>query len=137
RGELLVLNGTNMADGLTVAPGVPFGFMLGGVQVFINNRPCALYYVSQTQIAAIVPYATVEPVARIQVVKKGVASNVVTAFVYTTSPGAFSLTSNGIGLAAARHLNNSIVTENNPAHPNEFVQVFVTGLGDVSPAILD
>jgi len=137
RGELLVLNGNGLAGSLTVAPGIPFPFILGNVQVFINDRPCALYYVSQSQIAAIVPYGTVEPIARIQVVNNGVASNVVTSFVYNSAPGVFSLTSNGIGLAGARHLNNSIVTEDNPAHPGEFVQVFLTGLGNVSPAIAD
>ena len=137
RGELVILYGTNLADALAVSPGVPFELMLGGVQVLMNNRPCALYYVSPGQIAAIVPYGTTEPIVQIQVVKNGVLSNAVTAFVYQSAPGVFSLSVNGIGLGAVLHADYTVVDEDHPAHPGEIVQVFLTGLGDVFPTIRD
>jgi len=61
----------------------------------------------------------------------------VTAFVYQSAPGVFSLTNNGIGLGAVLHPDFSIVTEDHPAFPGEFVQIFLTGLGDVFPTIQD
>ena len=137
RGELLLLYGTNLADALVVSPGVPFQLMLGGVQVFMNNRPCALYYVSPDKIAAIVPYGTTEPIVQIQVVKNGQTSNAVTAFVYKSAPGVFSLSVNGIGPGAVLHADYSLVTAARPAHPGEIVLVFLTGLGDVFPTIPD
>ena len=136
RGELLILYGTNLADHLVVAA-APFPLVLDNVQVLMNNRACALYYVSSGQIAAIVPYGTTEGIVQIQVMKNGQASNAVTAFVYQSAPGIFSLTNNGIGLGAVLHPDFSIVTEDHPAHPGEFVQIFLTGLGDVFPTVAD
>ena len=136
RGELVILYGTNLADGLSVST-TPFPLMLGGVQVLMNNRPCALYYVSPGAIAAIVPYGTIEPIVQIQIVKNGQTSNAITTFRYESAPGVFSLTANGVGLGAVLHPDFSIVTEDHPAHPGEFVQIFLTGLGDVFPTIAD
>jgi len=136
RGELLILYGTNLANNLAVS-NVPFTLSLGGVQVLMNGRPCALYYVSPGSVAAIVPYATTEAIVQIQVVKNGQPSNTVTAYRYDSAPGVFSLTQDGVGLAAALHPDFSRVTAANPARPGEIVAVFLTGLGDVSPTIAD
>ena len=51
--------------------GNPFLTTLGGVQVIMNNRPAALYFVSPGQIAAIVPYGITESVIQVQVVRNG------------------------------------------------------------------
>ena len=135
-GELLVLYGINLANSTVVTPpGVAFPFMLDGVQVLINGRPSPLYYISPGQIAVVVPYGTVESIAEIKIVKNGQASNTVTAFVYESAPGVFSLTNNGIGSGAVLHADFSVVTAARPARPGEIVLVFLTGLGDVSPSI--
>ncbi|MCU1337513.1 MAG: hypothetical protein JWO19_3094 [Bryobacterales bacterium] len=133
RGELILLNGSGLADQFVQASGAPFPPMLGGVQVLINNVPAALYYVSPTVIAVLVPYGTASGIAQIQVVNKGTSSNAITAFVRTTAPGVF--VANGYGIA--QHLDYSLVTPGNPAHPGESLLVYVTGLGDVFPAIAD
>ena len=67
----------------------------------------------------------------------GQASNAITSFVYQSAPGIFALATNGIGLGAVLHADYSVVDEAHPAHPEEVVQIFLTGLGDVFPTIAD
>jgi len=107
------------------------------VQVLMNNRPAALYFVSPGQIAAIVPYGTVEGIVQIQVNNNGVTSNAVTEYRYLTHPGIFSQSQSGEGIGAVLHANYSLVTEANPAARGEVIQVFLTGLGAVFPTVAD
>ncbi len=134
-GELITIYGSNLAPS-TLADG-NFPTQLAGVQVMVNNRPAPIYVVSPTQISAAVPYATTELIAQIQVINNGVTSNTVTEFVNLTTPGVFTKPEGGLGYAAALHPDFSIITPSNPAQVGETVSLFVTGLGDVSPAIND
>ncbi|MEP7351587.1 MAG: hypothetical protein ABI824_00005, partial [Acidobacteriota bacterium] len=138
-GELLVLFGTGLAPGLTTAPsGAAFPQILGNVKVLFNNIPAALYYVSPTQIAVIVPYGITSSIAQIQVVNNNVTSNAVTAFVSATAPGIFSQNNQGVGNGSVLHnADGSLVTATNPAVPGEYIQVYLTGLGSVFPSIAD
>ncbi len=138
RGELITLSGINIGPGaLQVASTVPFPTTLGGVQVLINNRPAPIYYVSSTQVAAVVPYETTTSIAQIQVVYNQNSSNVVTELVNATTPGVFTNPPGGLGNAAAEHADGSLVTPSSPAQIGETIAVFVTGLGDVLPSIAD
>jgi uncharacterized protein (TIGR03437 family) len=67
----------------------------------------------------------------------GVLSNPITVPLSPTAPGVFSLSSNGLGDGAITHQNASVVNQGNPAMPGEIVQVYLTGLGAVSPAVQD
>jgi uncharacterized protein (TIGR03437 family) len=134
-GELITLHGENLASGTTVASSVPFPASLGGVEVRINGRLAPVYYASPDQVAAVVPYATTETIAQIEVVNNGVVSNAVTAFVYDAQPGVFTIPPGGVGLAAALHANNTLVEPGNPAREGEIISVFMTGLGAVSPPV--
>jgi uncharacterized protein (TIGR03437 family) len=85
----------------------------------------------------IAPYATTESFATFQVTNNGTPSNKVTVYVTPTAPGIFTLTQNGVGNAAALHADYSLVTPDNPAKVGETLQMFVTGLGAVTPAVAD
>ena len=138
RGELITLFGTNIGPStLQTASTIPFPTTLGGVQVLINNIPAPIYYVSSTQVSAIVPFEITTPVAQIQVVNNQSSSNVVTELVNATTPGIFTIPSGGIGYAAAEHADFSLVSPSSPAKAGETIAVFVTGLGDVFPSIAD
>jgi uncharacterized protein (TIGR03437 family) len=138
RGELITISGTNIGPStLQIASSIPLPTTLGGVKVLINNIAAPIYYVSSTQIAAIVPYETTAAVAQIQVVNNQTSSNVVTELVNLTAPGVFTIPPGGIGYAAAEHSDGSLVTTSSPAQIGETIAVFVTGLGDVFPSILD
>jgi uncharacterized protein (TIGR03437 family) len=138
RGELITIEGANIGpSALQVASTIPLPTTLGGVQVLINNLPAPIYYVSSTQIAAIVPYETNTSIAQIQVVYNQTSSNVVTELVNATAPGVFTNPAGGIGYAAAEHADGSLVTTSSPAQMGETIALFVTGLGDVFPSIMD
>jgi uncharacterized protein (TIGR03437 family) len=136
-GELLTLYGTNLADSLVVAPAIPFGIALGNVQVTINGVAAPIYYVSPTQISAIVPYELSAAIAQVQVITDGNPSNIVTMFTNETSAGVFSVPPGGLGYGAVLHQDGTLVTPANPAAIGETVSVYLTGLGAVSPGIAD
>ncbi len=140
-GELIVLTGTGLASGnLQVATSSTFPTLINGVQVLIDNIPAPLYYVSPTQIAAIVPYEVglySSSLATVQVVNNGANSNVVSEFLNLTTPGIFTNPADGIGLAAALHADYSLITEASPALGGENISVYLTGLGMVSPPVTD
>lgn len=141
-GELITLYGTGLASASTAMQGgQAFPTSLGGVSVSINNLPCPIYYVSPTQLSVIVPNEVASNqtgLANIQVTSNGVASNVVQMYLSDSAPGAFSQTENGIGLAAALHGGTgSLITSTNPAGAGEYISLFLTGLGPVTPAVAD
>jgi uncharacterized protein (TIGR03437 family) len=145
-GELLTLYGSNLAASTKVA-GIPFPTTgLGGVQVTIGGYPAAIYYVSPTQISAIVPYeVTVGDVVGIQVNNNGTMSNILTQYVSNTAPGVFTQNQSGTGYGEIEHLGigntvsavGSVVTDGNPAVEGETLAAYLTGLGAVSPTIAD
>jgi hypothetical protein len=60
---------------------------LGNVQVTINGVAAPIYYVSPTQISAIVPYELSAGIAQVQVITDGNPSNTITMFTNETSVG--------------------------------------------------
>jgi len=137
-GELLTLYGTNLANSLVIAPSIPFPNTLGNVQVSINGTPAPIYYVSPTQISAIVPYeVAADSIAQVQVTTNGTPSNIITMYTNKTSAGVFSVPPGGLGYGAVLHANGQLVTSANPAEIGETVSVYLTGLGAVSPTITD
>jgi uncharacterized protein (TIGR03437 family) len=135
-GEFLTLFGTGLSNS-TAGASLPFPGSLNGVSVSINERAAPVYFVSPTQIICLVPYATSEPLAVIQVTNKGVTSNAVTLFTDSSAPGVLTANESGTGGAAALHLNYTLVTASNPATVGETIQLFGTGLGAVTPAVAD
>jgi uncharacterized protein (TIGR03437 family) len=61
----------------------------------------------------------------------------VQAPVATSSPGIFSVNANGHGPGVITHLNFNFVSSQNPASRDEFVVIFLTGLGAVNPPVAD
>jgi uncharacterized protein (TIGR03437 family) len=137
-GELLTMYGSNLASATQVA-GIPFPTSLGGVQVTIGGYPAAIYYVSASQISAIVPYeVTVGSVADIQVTNNGALSNVVSNYVGATAPGVFTQNQNGTGYGEIEDAITGVpITAANPAIIGETLAIYLTGLGAVSPSIAD
>jgi uncharacterized protein (TIGR03437 family) len=117
---------------------LPISTTLGGVQVLVNGQPAPVYAVSQNQISVLIPYAVVgQSFATFQVEVNGSKSNAVTVYVDNSAPGIYTISQNGIGPGAILHSNFSAVTEKSPAKPGETVQLFMTGLGPVTPQVAD
>jgi uncharacterized protein (TIGR03437 family) len=142
-GELITLTGTGLysGSGLNVAPAGAFPTSLGGVSVTIDGTPCAIYYVSATQIAVVVPYelaSNTTGLANIQVTNNSVKSNIVQMYTTDAAPGSFSQKASGIGYAAALHASTGqLITQANPVQPGEYISLFLTGLGTVTPTVAD
>lgn len=141
-GELITLFGSGLASTtMAVAGGGPVPLSLGGVSATLNGIPCPVFAVSPGQISILVPYGVASYGAyNIQVTNNGVASNVVSAGfgVNISQPGVFSQSQNGIGFAAVRHAaTEELVDQANPAQPGEYISIYMTGLGRVTPAIAD
>ena len=145
-GELITLNGTGLYSGqLLVANSLPFPNILGGVKATVSwvvngatsSADMPLYYVSPTAIAAIVPYGvpTDGSYLTFQVNNNGSQSNSVVSFSGITQPGVFTLPPGGVGHGAILHADFSVVSTASPAKIGETVQIFLTGLGPVNPAI--
>jgi uncharacterized protein (TIGR03437 family) len=137
-GEVISLYGTGFTA-ITqpqTAP-VPFPSILGGVQVMINGTAAPVYFVSPTQISAVVPYTTPSDgsLASIQVISNGSPSNTVQSYTGLTSPGVFTVPAGGLGYGAILHADYSLVSATSPAKMGETVQLFLTGLGAVRPAV--
>ena len=146
-GELITLNGTGLAPAYLVAPGgQAFPTSLGGVSVTINSLPCPIYYVIPRQgfpdqLAVIVPYAVAlnqTGLANIQVNNNGAMSNIVQLYLTDAAPGVFSQSQNGIGFGAILHAATGLeVLPSNPAQPGEYISIYLTGLGTVTPPVQD
>jgi uncharacterized protein (TIGR03437 family) len=141
-GELITLFGTGLSSvTMAMQGGEAFPTTLGGVSVSIDDIPCPIYYVSSTQISVIVPYEVASNqtgLANIQVTNNQVPSNVVQMYLSDSAPGAFSQNQNGLGYAAALHAaTGAEITSNDPAEPGEYISLYLTGLGTVTPAIGD
>ena len=107
------------------------------MQVKINNVLVPIYYVIPRQLAVLVPYSVTSGIATVQVINNNVPSNTVTVFVGKTAPGVFTRSQDGLGYGDIEHADGSLVNAQNPAQIGEIVAVYLTGLGAVSPPIID
>lgn len=134
RGELVFLTGSGFSSQTVLASqNVAFATTLGGAQVMVNGVAAALSQVTPTYIVFQVPYETTASIAQIQVVTNQGSSSPVTAYMALSAPGVPVF--NGYGIA--QHTDYSLVTASNPGHAGDILLVYMTGLGDVSPAIAD
>lgn len=146
-GEFLTAYGTNLAPSscgpcivstadFDVNKAYPTTFQ--GVQVLINgvvNAP--IYFVAPGQIAFILPADTPKPIASIQVINNGVASNVVQELVNETTPGVYSAPE-GVGYARVVDVTSGqILNASTPAQPGDALEVYTTGLGTAYPPVAD
>ena len=133
--ELVTLYGEGMApDGVVFAPSLPLPTILNGVQVYVNGSPAPLFAVSPTLIQVLSP-SKWYPAAgwgyvTFQIFNNGNYSNAVRLLAQNSAPGVFNLTGSATGPGAVRHaLDNTLVDSSHPAHPDEIVAIYATGLG--------
>ncbi|MGA2183272.1 MAG: hypothetical protein ABSH47_09600 [Bryobacteraceae bacterium] len=138
--EIVLLFGQNLSQASAIGT-LPLPTTLGKTQVLINGEAAPLFSVSPTLLEVLVPL-DVSPArgvsfATFQVVNNDIPSNSVTVYVRKTAPGVFSAGADGIGPVAALHADGSLVDAANPATSGETVELFVSGLGPVTPGVGD
>ncbi len=156
-GGIALVTGNNIApnvQGVISAFNIigPVPTTLAGVSITFNGTPAPIYYVSnangQQTVAVQVPFE-VQPGNNVSVIitttpcangavtctDAVLASATFTTSVQQVAPGVF--TNGGPGnIAVVVRSDGSYVTAANPAQRGEVVQLYVTGLGVVSPAAL-
>ncbi len=121
--------------------GKTIGTELAGVQVFIENTPVPLLYVSSAQINLVAPYLLAgRSAAHIKIVTADATSNEVVLGVRPSAPEIFlsqASSSQSLGTAAILNQDGTVNSQNNPAHIGDTVAMFVSGVGQTTPAGAD
>jgi uncharacterized protein (TIGR03437 family) len=153
-GSLVVIFGTNMAGAFLGASSTPLSMTLQNTSVTVNDKPAPMFYVSATQSSVQLPWGISDGNANIVVKRNGTASASQQMQVGQFSPGIFTTTQNGQGMALA--FNAVPITVNGkpalaiaqpagsvpglptvPAKVGAHMLVYCTGLGAVTPTIAD
>jgi uncharacterized protein (TIGR03437 family) len=116
------------------------GTTLGGTSVKINGTPAPMFSSIHTpsydQLTVQIPFEVAgQTSAVVEVTAGGQISPPRAFFLDTAAPGIFTVNQQGTGPGAITHLDGSLVTQQNPAHPNEFVVLYATGLGVLNPLL--
>jgi trimeric autotransporter adhesin len=137
-GELFSIYGAGFGPvkGVTAQPsGNTIGTQLGGVQVLIEDTPAPLLYVSSAQINLVAPYLlNGRTAAHIKIVTANTTSNEVVLGVRPAMPEIFE---NSAGDVALLNQDGEVNGPNNPAHIGDTVSMFVSGVGQITPAGVD
>jgi uncharacterized protein (TIGR03437 family) len=99
------------------------------IQIFFDDVPAPLYYVSAGQVNAIAPYSVVNGLSTVRVQTSGGAVSSTTIGATASAPGIFPF--------AIVNQDGSINSAGNPAPGGSYVTMYGTGLGQTSPAGVD
>jgi uncharacterized protein (TIGR03437 family) len=137
---IATIYGTNLSyntaalTGNDVAGGVlPTVLGTDETQVFINNIPADLYYVSPTQINFLVPPNITPGPATVAVFIDGLYGPQIQLTLTAAAPGLFQLDATH---AVATFPDGSVLTASSPAQSGDIVILWATGLGPVTPPAL-
>jgi uncharacterized protein (TIGR03437 family) len=132
-GGLTSIFGAGFSIDAEAAAQFPLPRSLAGTVVRFNGVPVPLLLVSPGQINLQVPFELAGPEARIVVESPRGASAPVLTSVSPSQAGVF--TDAATGLAAVIYASDGRSPWNRPAKPGEYLQVFATGLGAVTPRV--
>jgi uncharacterized protein (TIGR03437 family) len=122
---LISIYGSNLAAGATEPP--------TAAQVLVARSAVPVYYVSATQINAVLP-ASVSGLTTLTV-QNTAGQNTVNVYLGTAAPAIFTQDSSGTGPAAAlKASDQSLVTAANPLRAGDAVELYATGLGLTTPS---
>jgi uncharacterized protein (TIGR03437 family) len=112
---------------------------LANTRVLIGGLPAPLLYVSEHQINAVVPFGVDgQPSAAVEVERNGArVGDALEVPVVDAAPGIFTLDASGSGQAAVLNQDGSVNSPQNPAEQDSFISIFLTGVGQLSPAPRD
>jgi uncharacterized protein (TIGR03437 family) len=117
---------------------------LDGVNVTINDKPAAVYFISPTQINVQAPDdSSVGHVRVLVTTQEGGTSNLAIAELRTLSPGVFMFDPEGRRYVAAVHADGTYAAKDGmfptaqtrPVKPGDSIMLFGTGFGPTDPAI--
>jgi uncharacterized protein (TIGR03437 family) len=111
---------------------------VGGTSVYFNGVLAPVLYASANQVAAVVPFGISGSLAQLYVQYQNATSPPFNLSVASQIPAIFTLNGSGAGQAAA--INNKDGSINGAARPvkvGDYVQLYITGVGQTSPSGTD
>jgi len=130
-GGLITIWGSNLSDSTAQASEVPLSNGLGGVCLYANSLAMPLLFVSPGQINAQLPYG-VSGNATISISSAAGQSD---PFTFTIQPAAPAVFRTGDGTPVIiRTVDGKMITDATPIHLNQVLNIYMTGLGAVTPA---
>ena len=147
-GAIVSLYGSNLT-GMTINTGdyavvYPLPSTLGGLSVNVGGSSAPLYYVSPGFINFQVPYTASSRATQIVTVTQGtMVSAAVQLAIAPVSPGLYSTNAQGTGQGSIRIATDplapiaapvGVFPGSRPAKRSEYISIYCTGLGAVSPA---
>jgi uncharacterized protein (TIGR03437 family) len=136
QGSIFDIFGVGLATATSDLQSVPLRTVLNGTSVDVTVNGVAthpiLYFVSDGQIAAILPSATPTGTGQITVTLNGQTSQPGAITVVQSAFGMLSLNGVGNGPAAVFDVNSRYVNLTNAANPGDFITLWGSGLGPVT-----
>ena len=134
--EQVLINGIGLAPGSAVAGVEPLPSTLGDACVTLSNVALPLFFVSPTQIKAVLPSGA-GGAEQIVVHSPGGVSSPFTFQVQATAPAILPVDSGAQAGApkVIRQKNGEVVNFTNPVHPKESFSIYMSGLGATVPDV--
>jgi uncharacterized protein (TIGR03437 family) len=124
----VAIYGADLADQTAEATGTTFPSKLADAQVLADGTAIPLYYVSATQIDAVLPDGA-SGLTQLTI-QNSTGQHTVNIYVEAAAPAIFTQDASGSGPAAALNAaNQALVTADNPLSPGDAVELYATGLG--------
>jgi uncharacterized protein (TIGR03437 family) len=138
-GEVVVIYGSGLGPSqLTTFQADASGRVpnaVAGTSVYFNGAPAPVLYTSSNQVAAIVPFGIGNSLAQMYVQNQNVTSAAFNLSVASQIPAVFTLNGSGSGQAAAiNNKDGSINGAASPAKVGDYVQLYITGVGQTNPS---
>lgn len=140
-GENIVIYGTGIGPsqlaGLQLTSSGTVATTVSGTQVFFDNNPAPIVYVSANQTSVMVPeQVSGRTTTQITVVNQGVSSLPLTYNVVAATPGIYTQNMAGTGPGSILNQDYSVNGPNKPAAKGSYIQVYLSGTGDTTPALV-
>jgi uncharacterized protein (TIGR03437 family) len=138
-GGLVSILGNQLSPVNLATSQIPLATALASSCLTVDGQPMPLVFVSPNQINAQMPSQAVGDVV-IQVHTPGGLSDNFNLTVQPTAPAVFMSGTAGPETnlpVVVRSANNLLVTDSNPIHRNDSITIYLTGLGNTSPAVGD
>ncbi len=139
-GSIVSVFGRNLASGQNFASRLPLDVTLGGATLNVGGVDVPLFFSSDGQINAQLPFELTpnsRPHAVVRVRRDALEAITVpeTITIAAARPGIFTVNQQGTGQGAILDLQGRLVDSTAPAAVGDVVQVFSTGLGATQPAV--
>ena len=139
-GSLIVISGSALADGSTLATDLPLQTEIKGTQALLAGRALPLQYTSDGQINAIVPFDVPANATHQLIVRRATAYSVPeSVIVATAEPAVYTADGSGKGAALIAATNPDgtqfSVDTDHPVAEGDTIVISCAGLGPVDPPV--